>query len=263
MLVESLSDHSVQRDTGQWLPIAESAQAVNNICVAGEHSGGMEETGETFQGDNKRLLISLYQPGSPQDMDIERSREHGDRITMPMIRDEDENSIDDDLDDLQNHFASLLNIHEDPNYPKPLRTWEGEFGHFHIGKSDPQVKNLGNNWELRYNSVTGLLPTNHAARGLSPFYLHIVEIAAEKIASNATSLNVLNLRSNGLSLNLDSPAPIPWEWIIRFAREMLEASKLGWTVLYDASARNAYWDLAVISAALRLASTLGDARVHR
>lgn len=46
MLVESLYDNRIQRDTGQWLPIAESAEAVNQVCVGGEGTGGMEETGE-------------------------------------------------------------------------------------------------------------------------------------------------------------------------------------------------------------------------
>lgn len=52
MPVESVYDHRVERDTGQWLPIAESAQAVNNVCVAGEHSGGMDETGKVSKTDN-------------------------------------------------------------------------------------------------------------------------------------------------------------------------------------------------------------------
>ncbi|KAL8937325.1 MAG: hypothetical protein Q9216_004483 [Gyalolechia sp. 2 TL-2023] len=180
MLVESIYDHMVQRDTGQWLSIADAAEAVNQVCVAGQSTGGMEET-----GDNKRLWISLYQPGSPQDRNIEDARRHGELVTMPMIRDEDGNSLEDDLDDLQDHFADLLNIHEDPDYPQPLPTWERGLGHFHVGESDPQVRNLGNSWELRYNSVTNLLPANHAANGLSSFYLHIVKIASEKIASNA------------------------------------------------------------------------------
>lgn len=181
---------------------------------------------------------------------------------MPIIRDEDENSIDDDLNALQDHFTSLLNIHEDPDYPQPRATWERDSGYFHVGESDPQVKNLGNNWELRYNSVTSLLPTTHAANGLSSFYLSIVKKAAENIASNATSLKSLNFRLNDLSLILNSPAPIPWEWIVRFARGMLQASIAGWTILYDASARNAYWDVAAIDAALKIISTAVNIIAH-
>lgn len=52
MLVESLWDHRIERDTGQWLPIAESAEAVNQACVAGQGSGGMEETGKVRRMDS-------------------------------------------------------------------------------------------------------------------------------------------------------------------------------------------------------------------
>lgn len=173
---------------------------------------------------------------------------------MPMIRDddEDENSVEDDLNALQDHFATLLNIHEDPSYPQPQTIWQRESSFPPVGESNPRPKNLGNSWEIRYKSVTSLLPTNDAASRLSSFYQRIVEIAAERIGSSATSLKSLDFRLNDIFLRLNSPTPISWEWVIRFARGMLQASRSGWPILYDASARNAYWDLAVINVVLNV-----------
>lgn len=152
---------------------------------------------------------------------------------MPRIRNEDEaSSVEDDLDALQNLFATLLNIHEDPNYPQPLAIWERGSGFPTVGESDPYLTNLGNSWNIRYKSVRSLVPADGAASRLSVFYQRIVDLAAERIGSSMALRKSLVFGLKDLSLRLDSPAPIPWEWVIRFSRGM--------------------WDLAIINIALNI-----------
>ncbi|KAL9593849.1 MAG: hypothetical protein Q9219_007358, partial [cf. Caloplaca sp. 3 TL-2023] len=235
LTVDHLTIRQQDRDTGQWLPIAESAQSINDACVRGERSGGVTET-----GDMKKLAITLYEPGSRQDRKIQEDQRHGDVPTV--TKDDDDDSAGDDLDELQDHFASLLNIDEYSDQPQPRQSWERHFPYLRVGQSDPNVKNLGSGWIVEYNSVTSLLPANSAASSLSLFYKRVIDKAAESIASNATTTTYLNFQLDDLSLRLTSPNAISWEWVIRFAREMSHSSNSAWTVLYNAVARNVYWN---------------------
>ena len=173
---------------------------------------------------------------------------------MSLLGDSDsEDSAANDLDDLVDDFGSLLNIHEDTDHPRPRPSWYGSFGYSHVGKSDPQVKNLGNSWVLDYTSVSSLLPPQQAATSLSTFYQHIVALAAESLANGTTSMKALRYTFKSLSLSLSSSEPISWTWIIHFARRMSELADLAWVVLFDATARNAYWNFAMINIALGIA----------
>lgn len=160
------------------------------------------------------------------------------------------------MDHLHDEYATLLNIDAGVDvHPRPDRS--GEWGYSHVGKSDPRVKNLGNSWVLAYDSVTSLIPVKLAAMALSAFYDRVVDTAAEHIGKDAPAVKSLEfdlklLSVRKLSLTFNSPDPIPWEWIIRFARAMSASLDSSWTVLYKAIARNAYWDVAVIYVALSI-----------
>lgn len=200
----------------------------------------------------------LYEPGSRIDREIERdlSEHMVVRVAAGARLDEYEDysdSADEDLDHLQDEFAALLNINDEVNLPRPRTGFENLWGYSHIGKSDPRVKNLGNSWVVSYNSVTSVLPVNSGATGLAAFYHHVVRTAAEELGNATASVERLEFAFNHLSLSLTSPAPIPWDWIIRFARAMSHSLDLSWTVLYSATARNAYWDVPIIKASLRIA----------
>ncbi|KAL8649223.1 MAG: hypothetical protein Q9210_004524 [Variospora velana] len=230
---------SIYRDTGQWLPIAETGQNINDVCVHGEglesaHAGGFDRT----------------------DREIETDLESNQIVTIAaadLYDSSDYDSADEDLRNLSDEFAVLLNVDDEINLPRPRNGWEESFGYSHVGKSDPRVKNLGNSWVMNYTSVTSLLPVTRAVPSLAAFYKHIVDIAADKVGNDTDPIKSLNFASRDLSLRLSSVAPIPWDWIIRFARKMYLLLDSRWAVLFDATARNAYWDVATINAALRIA----------
>ncbi|KAL9016311.1 MAG: hypothetical protein Q9185_006324 [Variospora sp. 1 TL-2023] len=230
---------SIYRETGQWLPIAETGQNINDVCVHGQgpenaHAGGFDRT----------------------DREIERDLEDHQIVVIAaaeLYDGSDYDSADEDLRDLSDEFAVLLNVDDEINLPRPRNGWEESFGYSHVGKSDPRVKNLGNSWVMNYTSVTSLLPENRTVPSLAAFYKHIVDIAADKVGNDTDPIKDLNFASRDLSLRLWSVAPIPWDWIIRFARGMYLLLDSRWAVLFDATVRNAYWDVADINAALRIA----------
>ncbi|KAL8719414.1 MAG: hypothetical protein Q9225_003579 [Loekoesia sp. 1 TL-2023] len=174
---------------------------------------------------------------------------------MSIIDDSDnDDSAAEDLDDLVEEFASILNIHENVGHPRPLPNRYGPYGYSHVGRGDPAVKNLGNSWVLDYTSVASLRPLNRAATILSTFYQDVVAIAAENLANGTTSTKNLAFEWNKISLSLTSPDPIPWAWVMRFAHKMSQSTNSRWTVLYNAIAKNAYWDVPVVHAALSVAN---------
>ncbi|KAL9008306.1 MAG: hypothetical protein Q9173_006557 [Seirophora scorigena] len=237
---------NIDRETGQWLTIAETGQNINDVCVSG---GGFERA-------NGRLIILLYQPGSRIDREIQEDLDSNQIVTIAnadLHEPSDNGSANQDLWDLTDDYAVLLNVDDEINLPHPRNGWEDSFGYSRIGKSDPRVKNLGSSWVMNYNSVISLLPVNRAVPSLAAFYKHIVEIAADKVGNGTDPVKDLNFVSKDLSLTLSSSAPIPWDWIVRFARGMSLLLDSRWAVLFNATAKNAYWDVATIRAALRIA----------
>ncbi|KAL8748629.1 MAG: hypothetical protein Q9184_007175 [Pyrenodesmia sp. 2 TL-2023] len=249
----------IHRETGQWLPIAETGQGINEMCVRGEGPAGANTGGFDKTGDTGRLIILIFQPGSRIDRAIQSDLADNRIVTIAAAELLDENdfdSADEDMDHLQDEFATLLNIGDEIDvHRRP--DWSDEWGYSHVGKSDPRVKNLGNSWVLAYGSVMSLLPVKFAAMTLSAFYSHIVKIAAGYIGNGTAPVKYLvfsakAMSTKRLSLTLTSPDPIPWDWIIRFARAMSVSLDSGWTVLYKVIARNAYWNVAAINVALSI-----------
>ncbi|KAL8903778.1 MAG: hypothetical protein Q9207_003702 [Kuettlingeria erythrocarpa] len=238
---------------------ADSIEPVQSHALAMvQHIFGADKAN---QGDTGNLIILIFQPGSRIDREITRDLAENRIVTIAAAELFDENdydSVDEDLDRQHEEFASLLNIgDEEKVQPRPDSS--DQWGYSHVGKSDPRVKNLGNSWVVAYDSVTSLLPVRLAARALSAFYDHIVGIAAEHISKNTALQKSLVFVTTAtslkrLSLTLASPDPIPWEWVIRFAREMSGSLDSTWTVLYKAIARSAYWNVAVIHVALSIAA---------
>ncbi|KAI4172413.1 MAG: hypothetical protein LQ348_006778, partial [Seirophora lacunosa] len=247
---------NIYRETGQWLTIAQTGQNINDVCVHGggverAHTGGFDRTGA-----NGRLIILLYQPGSRIDREIRDDLDSNQIVTIAtadLYDASDYDSADEDLRHLSDEFAVLLNVNDEINLPHPRQSWEDSFGYSRVGKSDPRVKNLGSSWVMNYNSVISLLPVHRAVPSLAAFYTHIVDIAADKVGNGTDPVKDLDFVSKRLSLTLSSPAPIPWDWIISFARGMSLLLDSRWAVLFNATARNAYWDVATINAALRIA----------
>ncbi|KAL8721099.1 MAG: hypothetical protein Q9181_007783 [Wetmoreana brouardii] len=166
---------------------------------------------------------------------------------------EDYDSIGDDANSMLEDFADILGIRDEVYHYNPRMDSHDSFGYSHVGKSDPRVKNLGDSWVMDHTSVTVLVPVNQAANRLTAFYNQVVDNVVRQLRPAMAPSRSLRFTSHGLSLTLTSVAPIHWSWAIRFAREMARSSDSGWTVLYEARIRNAYWNVAIIHAALRLA----------
>ncbi|KAI4258587.1 MAG: hypothetical protein L6R42_005006, partial [Xanthoria sp. 1 TBL-2021] len=245
------------RDTGEWLPIAETAQYVNEFCVKDRGMGGLEEVGST-----RRLLIVLYEPGSQQDHEIEEERRETGMATMRSIGIDfsaawgnaawgDAGGSDADSEaSMEDKFAEFLNIDDGEPHSRARAGGAGAAAASHVGAADPYVRNLGDGWVLGYASVQIFKTVGQAAAGLITFYKDVIALAAVKIASGTPSAKSHGFRSHGLSLKLQSTDTISWEWIVRFAQAMSLAAEAKWPVLYQGVANSRYWDKASIKAVL-------------
>ncbi|KAL8685559.1 MAG: hypothetical protein Q9218_007684, partial [Villophora microphyllina] len=207
--------------------------------------------------DTGQLSIILYEPGSRQDRSIEEDINNS-RIPAMVAFDvnfHSDDDVGDDADSLMDEFADIFGIREEVDHPSSRSDWDHFIGYSHVGKSDPRVKNLGDSWMVEYDQVTSMVPVDHAAAGLSAFYKHVVEVASGQSANASAPTKTLVFTLHGLSLQLTSTGPIPWDWIVRFARAMSQSSTSSWPVLYRAKVKNAFWDVALVTAVLAVASS--------
>ncbi|KAL8874974.1 MAG: hypothetical protein Q9198_006605 [Flavoplaca austrocitrina] len=245
------------RDTGDWLSIAEKAQYVNEFCVQEKGMGGLTEVGY-----NRRLLVLLYEPFSQQDREIEQERRETGTATMRSIgidfsaawgnaawRQSGISDSDSEAD-WHDDFAEFLNIDEGERHTRARAGGAEASSASHVGAADPNVRNLGDGWELQYNYIQAFEAVNQPAAGLSHFYEAIIRFAAGQIGKGLPSSGSHGFHSDGLSFKLQSPDVIPWEWIITFARAMSQAARLGWPILYNVIAYSKYWNIPPIYAAL-------------
>ncbi|KAI4107014.1 MAG: hypothetical protein L6R37_001907 [Teloschistes peruensis] len=242
----------ISRDTGDWLSIADVGSQVNEYCVRDRQLGGSHPAGHTRQ-----LTIFIYQPRSSQDRQIQDDINNN-RIPAMVAFDvnfHSDDSVGDDMEDLLDEFADIFDIKENVDHPSPRRDWDDFIGYSRVGKSDPRVKNLGDSWMVEFDEVTSMLPVDRASAGLIAFYKHVVNDTSALLANDTAPVQNLVFSLHGLSLQLTSTGPIPWEWIIRFARAMSQSTISRWPVLYRAKAKNAYWNVALISAVLAVASS--------
>ncbi|KAI4247969.1 MAG: hypothetical protein LQ352_006035 [Teloschistes flavicans] len=165
-----------------------------------------------------------------------------------------DDSVGDDMENLLDDFADIFGVREEVDHPSPRRNWDDFIGYSHFGKSDPRVKNIGDSWMVEYDEVTSMVPVEQASAGLNVFYKHVVNDTSALLANDTMPVKNLVFSLHGLSLKLTSTVPIPWDWIIRFARAMSQASSSRWPVLYRAKVKNAYWDVALVTAVLAVAS---------
>ena len=265
------------RDTGDWLSIAEKAQSVNEFCVQEKEMGGLTEVGERcahqrillqathltiYAGYNRRLLVLLYEPYSQQDREIEEERRETGTATMRSIgidfsaawgnaawRQSGISDSDSEAD-WHDDFAEFLNIDEGERHTRARAGGAEGFSASRVGAADPNVRNLGDGWQLQYSYIQAFETVNQPAAGLSHFYEAIIRFAAGQIGDGLPPSGSHGFLSDGLSFKLQSPGVIPWEWIITFARAMSQAARLGWPILYHVIAYSRYWNIAPIYAAL-------------
>ncbi|KAL9577134.1 MAG: hypothetical protein Q9212_006564 [Teloschistes hypoglaucus] len=243
----------ISRDTGDWLSIADVGNQVNEYCVRERQLGGSHPAGNTGQ-----LTLFLYQPGSRQDRQIQTDIDNN-RIPAMVAFDvnfHSDDSVGDDMEDLLDDFADIFGVKENVDHPSPRRDWDDfDIGYSRVGKSDPRVKNLGDSWVVEFDQVSTMFPVDRASLGLVAFYNHVVSETSARLANNTEPVKNLVFTLHGLSLQLTSTGPIPWDWIIRFARSMSQSTTSRWPVLYRAKVKNSYWNVALISAVLAGASS--------
>ncbi|KAI4272907.1 MAG: hypothetical protein LQ337_004985 [Flavoplaca oasis] len=265
------------RDIGDWLSIAEKAQHVNEFCVQEKGMGGLTEVGEwrthqrillqathlaIYAGYNRRLLVLLYEPFSQQDLEIEEERRDTGTATMRSIgidfsaswgnaawRQSGISDSDSEAD-WHDDFAEFLNIDEGEPHTRARAGGAEASAASHVGAANPNVRNLGDGWQLQYTYVQAFKAVDQPAVGLSHFYEDIIGFAAGQIENGLPSYDSHGFYSDGLSFKLQSTEVIPWEWIINFAREMSQAARLGLPILYQVVAYSRYWNTAPINAAL-------------
>ncbi|KAL8849716.1 MAG: hypothetical protein Q9221_005326 [Calogaya cf. arnoldii] len=263
------------RDTGQWLPIAETGEYVNQFCVEDREMGGLTEVGESglfttldFRGSphragsTRRLLILLYEPGSQQDHEIEEEIRETGIATMRSIGIDfssawgnaawgDPGASDAESEaSMEDKFAEFLNIDEGEPHARARAGAAEVLAASVVGAGRSNIRNLGDGWVLGYSSVLIFNNVFQAAHGLVHFYDEVIADAAVKIASGLASATSHRFRSDALSLQLQSTDVIPWDWIIRFARAMSFAAEAGWPVVYQGIVNSRYWEKAPIKAVL-------------
>ncbi|KAL8798610.1 MAG: hypothetical protein Q9182_006522 [Xanthomendoza sp. 2 TL-2023] len=208
-------------------------------------------------GSNSRLLLLLYEPDSDQDREIERDLRETGTATARDTRGNDfreawgsslasaesEASMTDDI------FAELLSVDGEP-HDRARVGGVGAAASSHVGAADPQIRNIGDGWVLDYVSVRNLVPVDRAAAGLKDFYKHVIDLAADRISSGTPPAISHGFNSKRFSLRLKSTRPIPWKWVIRFARFMSHAADAKWSALYEITMNSTYWDSALIRVAL-------------
>lgn len=114
------------------------------------------------------------------------------------------------------------------------------------------VRTLGNGWVMDFDTIQYISPATslNGLAGLEQFYNLVTTTAANKIFNGAPELPSLAFKSNGLSLQLASPDPISWNWIINFVGDMTEDLGLNFLALFEGTAYNNFWEKAAIKTVL-------------
>ncbi|KAL8694625.1 MAG: hypothetical protein Q9224_003531, partial [Gallowayella concinna] len=205
---------------------------------------------------NNRLLLLIYEPGSDQDQEIERDlRETGSATARDTrgidFRDAWGSSIASGESEasMEDIFADLLSVDGD-HHDRTRAGGVGAAASSHVGAADPQIRNIGDGWVLNYVSVKNLVPVDRAAAGLKTFYKDVIDLAAHRISGGTPPAKSHGFHSKHFSLRLESAGPIPWQWVIRFARFMSHAADAKWSSLYEIIINSTYWDSALIRVAL-------------
>ena len=82
---------------------------------------------------------------------------------------------------------------------------------------------LGNGWSMHINNIGCFVPFAVAAADLTEFYAGILAEAIMNASLNVEPTRYLHWVYGSISLLLTSVAPIEWDWVIEFVREMVSS----------------------------------------
>ena len=114
------------------------------------------------------------------------------------------------------------------------------------------VAALDNNWYLNYVSVRELFPSISTVEPMRKLYYSVTKSAAEQLAGGVNASDSLAFKSGPLSLQMSSPDPISWTFVINLAYDMMDKLSTGFTPLFRAEAVNAVWALSAVQISLSL-----------
>ena len=183
------------------------------------------------QGNNNRLRLILYAPGSKFENDTLADYKKGKVIALP-----EDSGTDSE--------------YEPAPQPPQKRTRTGGLGLMSGSGLRVKTRNLGDGWFLSYDSVTSIIPTQIAAANLEAFYTAVINSASQQIGNVINATENLAFSLNGLSLRLASSTPISWSWVMNFAADMIENVSSDFAVLFNGEAYSGYWDIAAVTASL-------------
>lgn len=119
-----------------------------------------------------------------------------------------------------------------------------------VAYSSTNARTLGNGWYMGYESFQPIVPAYKAVVGLEKFYNQVMDSAGDQLANGAKELPDIKFNGNGFSLQLASPDPINWDWIINFVGDMIELLGNEFVGAFKGTASSYLWEVAGVTAAL-------------
>lgn len=142
-----------------------------------------------------------------------------------------------------------------PDYRKKRPRPDGGSGEYTAESAQstrPRVATLDNGWNLKYTSVTELLPPVSAAGPLKAFYDGLADNAAEQLSVGALPSKNLAFKSGPFYLEMSSAEPIDWTFVINFGKDMLDRIAPYFSPLFQAEAFNPIWIYAAVQISMSL-----------
>ena len=188
------------------------------------------------EGDNQRLRMVLYEPGSIFERDSTARYRAGKPIGVP--------------------DPAGIPEYKTPQYkrkrPRPDGGTEATADSAGSVAMRPRLQSLGSGWYMKYDSIIDILPPVDVAGALREFYNAVTTSAADKLGTGNNGAENLAFRKGSFSLEFSSQSPILWSWVINFAQSMIELLGPEFTPLFRGEAVSGYWVLSSVQVAVSL-----------
>ena len=202
--------------------------------MAGELIGDI--IADFAEGDNQRLRVVLYAPGSIFERDTTAKYKAGKPLGVP--------------------DPAGIPEYKTPQYrrkrPRPGGGSEATADSVGSVAIRPRLQNLGSGWYMKYDSIIEILPPIGVAGALREFYNAVTASAADSLGSGKNDTENLAFKNGPFSLELSSQSPILWSWVINFAQSMIETLSPDFTPIFRGEAVSGYWILSSIQVAVSL-----------
>ena len=198
-----------------------------------------DDIADLAEGDNQRLRLVLYAPGSAFEQDTTAKYRAGRPIGVP--------------------DPAGIPEYKTPQYrrkrPRPSgasEATEDSVGSVAVRPRVQSLGSLGSGWYMNFDSITDILPPIDAASALEEFYNAVTASAGDNLGSGKLAAENLAFKKGAFSLELSSQSPILWSWVINFAQSMIESLGADFTPIFRGEAISGYWVLPSIQIAVSL-----------